>query len=141
MRFESPLKSRTWSSIRTQIILGFALILGLTLVIVVINFFTLQIIRSGIEATVDEAGRVRELSQAIQNEFLQARQQEQLFLENWRSLGYDEAFKQHVVENDQEAKEISGGPLHLQEGTSPQRKGMRQTDGRLPGVRVGCGIL
>lgn len=100
MRPESPLRSRTWSSIRTQIILGFGLILGLTLVIVVINFFALQIVRSGIEATVDEAGRVRELSQAIQNEFLLARQQEQLFLDNWRGLGYEEAFKRHVIQND-----------------------------------------
>ncbi|MGD8584208.1 MAG: GAF domain-containing protein [Chloroflexota bacterium] len=100
MRLESPLRSRTWSSIRTQIILGFGLILGLTLVIVVINFFALQIVRSGIEATVDEAGRVRELSQAIQNEFLLARQQEQLFLDNWRGLGYEEAFKRHVIQND-----------------------------------------
>jgi putative methionine-R-sulfoxide reductase with GAF domain len=72
----------------------------LTLVIVVINFFALQIVRSGIEATVDEAGRVRELSQAIQNEFLLARQQEQLFLDNWRGLGYEEAFKRHVIQND-----------------------------------------
>lgn len=100
MRFESPLKTRTLSSIRTQIILGFGLILGLTLIIVVINLFALQVVRSGIEATVDEAGRVRELSQAIQNEFLLARQQEQLFLENWRGLGFEEAFKRHVIQND-----------------------------------------
>ncbi|HSG14914.1 MAG TPA: GAF domain-containing protein [Anaerolineae bacterium] len=96
---EFPLKSKTLFSIRTQIILGFGLILGLTLIIVVINFFTLQILRSGIEATVDEAGRVRELSQAIQNEFLLARQQEQLFLDNWRGLGFETASQQHVLQN------------------------------------------
>ncbi len=100
MRFESPLNSKTLSSIRTQIIMGFGLILGLTLIIVLINFFALQIVRSGIEATVDEASRVRELSQAIQNEFLLSRQQEQLFLDNWRGLGYEEAFRRHVVQND-----------------------------------------
>ena len=89
---------KTLSSIRTQIIVGFALILGLTLIIVLINFFALQVLRSGIEATVDEAGRVRELSQGIQNEFLLARQQEQLFLENWRGLGF--------VEGDAEVRRI-----------------------------------
>ena len=96
---EFPLKLKTLSSIRTQIILGFGLIIGLTLIIVLINFFALQILRSGIEATVDEAGRVQELSQAIQNEFLLARQQEQLFRDNWRGLGFEEASGQHVFQN------------------------------------------
>jgi putative methionine-R-sulfoxide reductase with GAF domain len=79
--------------------MGFGLILGLTLIIVVINFFALQILRSGIEATVDEAARVRELGQAIQNEFLLARQQERLFLDNWRGLGFETASDLHVVQN------------------------------------------
>ncbi|UCG25191.1 MAG: GAF domain-containing protein [Chloroflexota bacterium] len=92
-------KSKTLSSIRTQIIMGFGLILGLTLIIVVINFFALQILRSGIEVTVEEAGRVRELGLAIQNEFLLARQEEQLFLDNWRGLGFEDASEQHVVKN------------------------------------------
>lgn len=111
---ESPLKSSTLSSIRTQIIMGFGLILGLTLIIVVINFIALQIVRSGIEATVDEAGRVRELSQAIQNEFLLARQQEQLFLDNWRGLGFEEASNRHVFPNERFVNRASANLAQLE---------------------------
>ncbi len=96
---EFPAKFKVLASIRTQIIMGFGLILGLTLMIVVINLFVLQILRSNIEATVDQAAGVRELSQGIQNEFLLARQQEQLFLDNWRGLGFEAASDQHISQN------------------------------------------
>ncbi len=87
------------TSIRTGIILGFGLILGLTLVIVIINFFTLRGLRFNIEATVDEAGLVQELSQDIANEFLLARQEEQAFLQNWRELGFENAKDTHITQN------------------------------------------
>jgi GAF domain-containing protein/HAMP domain-containing protein len=112
MTSEFPPKLKTLSSIRTQIILGFGLILGLTLIIVLINFVALQVLRSGIEATVDEAGRVQELSQAIQNEFLLARQQERLFQDNWRGLGFEEASGQHVFQNQ---RFVNRARLNLQE--------------------------
>jgi putative methionine-R-sulfoxide reductase with GAF domain len=121
---KAPLKLRTLSSIRTQIIVGFGLILGLTLVIVVVNFFALQTVRLGIEATVEEAGGVRELSQAIQNEFLLARQQEQLFLANWRGLGFEEASEQYVTINsfhvDRARKDLQDLEDLLAWTTSPQ---------------------
>ena len=47
------------NSIKTQIILGFGIILGLTLLIAIINLVALQVLQSNIEATIQEAGRVR----------------------------------------------------------------------------------
>jgi putative methionine-R-sulfoxide reductase with GAF domain len=99
MPSDSPLRSRLLSSIRAQIVIGFGLILSLTLILVMINFFALQTVRSGIQATVDEAGKVREYGQTIQNEFLLARQEEKLFLDNWRGLGFEKAFDTHVSQN------------------------------------------
>jgi GAF domain-containing protein len=87
------------SSIRTQIILGFGLILGLTLIIVAINLLSLRRLEADIRATVDEASRVRELSQEFQNQFLLARQEEKAFLDNWRVLGFETAADTHVTAN------------------------------------------
>ncbi|MGD2049060.1 MAG: hypothetical protein PVH03_06175, partial [Chloroflexota bacterium] len=87
------------SSIRTQIILGFGLILGLTLIIVAINLLSLRRLEADIRATVDEASRVRELSQEFQNQFLLARQEEKAFLDNWRVLGFEAAADTHVTAN------------------------------------------
>ncbi|MGH2536083.1 MAG: GAF domain-containing protein [Candidatus Promineifilaceae bacterium] len=87
------------SSIRSQIIVGFSVILGLTLLILVINYLALRNVQRGVEATVQEVSRGRELVQEVQNEFLLARQEEALFLENWRDLGFDTAVARHVVAN------------------------------------------
>lgn len=89
------------NSIRTGIILGFGLILGLTLIIVIINFISLRGLQRNIEATVNEAGLVRELSQDIANEFLLARQEEQAFLEKWRELGFENAKDAHITRNSE----------------------------------------
>ncbi len=93
------------TSIRTQIILGFGIILGLTLIIVVINFFTLRNLQVGIETTVEEASRVRELSQEFQNQFLLARQAEKAFLDDWRRLGFETAAGKYVTANQMHVAE------------------------------------
>jgi GAF domain-containing protein len=85
------------TSIRTQIILGFGIILGLTLLIAVINLVALQVLQTNIEATIQEASRIRELSQEFENQFLLARQEEKAFLDNWRTLGYEMAAGTHVA--------------------------------------------
>lgn len=83
------------SSIRSQIIVGFGLILGLTLVIVIINLHSLWAFRSEIEATVERASHARELGLQIQNEFLLARQQESLFLAAGLSDTAEDARTEH----------------------------------------------
>ncbi len=85
------------NSIKTQIILGFSIILSLTLLIAVINLVALQVLQTNIEATIQEASRVRELSQEFENQFLLARQEEKAFLDNWRTLGYEMAAETHVA--------------------------------------------
>jgi len=89
------------NSIKTQIILGFGIILGLTLLIAVINLVALQILQTNIEATIQEASRVRELSQEFENQFLLARQEEKAFLDNWRILGYEMAAETHVAKSQE----------------------------------------
>ncbi len=100
MESKFSLETFRLTSIRTQIILGFGILLGLTLLIVIINFVALQNIQAGIQETVEQASRIRELSQEFENEFLLARQQEGLFLESWRGLGFETARERHVVANE-----------------------------------------
>jgi putative methionine-R-sulfoxide reductase with GAF domain len=100
-------------SVRTQIIVGFGLILGLTFLIVLINYAALQNVEAGIEATVDEASRVRELGLDIQNSFLLARQEEQLFLGQWRVLGFENAVERHVTANREHLAEARAGLAEL----------------------------
>lgn len=99
MKSNFSLESLRLTSIRTQIILGFGLILTLTLIIVIINFVALQILQAGIQSTVEQASRIRELSQEFENQFLLARQQEDQFLTNWRALGFDRAKEEYVTAN------------------------------------------
>jgi GAF domain-containing protein len=93
------LRSIRLSSIRVQIVLGFGLILGLTLLIVLFNYFSIRTLESRIQTTVEEASRIRELSLEIQNEFLLARQEETGFLENWRAIGFEVAEARHAQAN------------------------------------------
>jgi putative methionine-R-sulfoxide reductase with GAF domain len=99
MNRKFSLRSLRLSSIRVQIVLGFGLILGLTLLIVLFNFFSIRTLESRIQATVEEASRIRELSLEIQNEFLLARREETSFLENWRAIGFDLAEGRHAQAN------------------------------------------
>lgn len=99
MESKLSIESFRLTSIRTQIILGFGLILGLTLLIVLINFVALRNVRTGIQETIEQASRIRELSQEFENEFLLARQQEERFLDNWRGLGFETARDRHVTAN------------------------------------------
>ena len=59
MKGKFSLERLRLTSIRNQIILGFGLMLGLTLIIVAINLLSLQRLEADIKATVDEASRVR----------------------------------------------------------------------------------
>ena len=99
MKRKFSLWSLRLSSIRVQIVLGFGLILGLTLFIVLFNFFSIRTLESRIQATVEEASLIRELSLEIQNDFLLARQEETNFLENWRAIGFEEAKSRHAQAN------------------------------------------
>jgi len=94
-----PTSFRLWS-VRTQIILGFGVILGLTLLIVLVNFFALRNLQAGIQATVEEAVRLREIGLETENQFLLARKEEREFLENWRGLGFEEARMRHATANE-----------------------------------------
>lgn len=104
----SATPNRIFGSIRSQLVLGYGLMLVLSLVIAVIGYQSLQNLRTSVQTTLDEASRIRELSLEIEVEFLQARQEESNFLAAWRSLGFERARAEHVVANN----------LHLEQARS-----------------------
>ncbi|MBE7472776.1 MAG: hypothetical protein DPW09_12050 [Anaerolineae bacterium] len=87
------------TSIRTLLGLGFGLILVLNLISAIIGYLTLRNLQTGVQITLDEATRVRELSLEVENEFLLARANEASFLTGWRSLGFDTAVASYVTAN------------------------------------------
>ena len=100
--------NRIFGSIRSQLVLGFGLILILALVIAIIGYQSLQSLRTSVQTTLEEASQIRELSLEIENEFLLARQDESSFLATWRSLGFEAAQAEYVSTNE----------LHLEQARS-----------------------
>ena len=95
----SPNPRRIGSSIRTQLLGGFGLILTLALAIALISYLSLQSLQTSIETNLEDATQIRELSLEIENEFLQARQAESNFLAEWRIIGFEEARTTYVLLN------------------------------------------
>lgn len=95
----SPKPNRIIGSIRSQLVFGFGLMLVLALVIAVIGYINMQSLQTGVEITLENANKVRELSLNIENDFLQARQAESNFLASWRSLGFEAAQEKYVSIN------------------------------------------
>ncbi len=85
--------------VRTQLIGGFGLILALNLISVVIGYLSLRYLQTGVQSTLAQASRIRELSLEVENEFLLAREAETSFLTGWRSLGFDIAVARDVTAN------------------------------------------
>jgi len=86
-------------TIRTQLILGFGLLLILALVIAVIGYMSLRSLQSSLESTLEVASRARELSLEFTNEFFEARQAESTFMVSWQVLGYDRAYEEYYLTN------------------------------------------
>ncbi|MCU0479769.1 MAG: ATP-binding protein [Anaerolineae bacterium] len=84
-------KRRKLGTIRFFLLLGFAVILGLSLLIAVIGYMSLTNLQNSIQVALNEAVAIRDYSLQIENDFLSARQYESNFLDNWRLLGFDEA--------------------------------------------------
>ncbi len=90
---------RIFGSIRSQLGLGFGLMLFLASVIAAIGFQSLQSLRTTVQTTLEEANQIRRLSLEIETEFLLARQAESNFLVSWRSLGFEAAQTEYVSAN------------------------------------------
>jgi nitrogen fixation/metabolism regulation signal transduction histidine kinase len=88
-------------SVRTRIIIGFGLILILTLITAVIGYVSLRALQDEVETTFASASRIRELGVQIENEFLLARQSESDFIANWRTIGIGTAVTKHAQANEQ----------------------------------------
>ena len=91
--------SRRLNSIQAQLNLGIGLILVLGFIIAIIGYVSLSRLQTGIQVTLEEASRIRELSLKIESEFLLARQDEASFLTGWRSMGTNAASVQYVSSN------------------------------------------
>ncbi|MCL4254821.1 MAG: HAMP domain-containing protein, partial [Anaerolineae bacterium] len=94
-------KQRPIHSIRFFLMLGFAVILGLSLLIALIGYISLRNLQDSIEVALNEAVRIRNFSLQIENDFLNARQYEADFLDNWRLLGFDEAEARFIIPHDE----------------------------------------
>jgi GAF domain-containing protein/HAMP domain-containing protein len=92
-------RRRLLGSIRSQLTLGFGLLLFLALVIAVLGFQSLNSLQTSVETTLEEASRARELSLEIETEFLLARQDEANFLNTWRLFGFEVARAEYVTSN------------------------------------------
>lgn len=108
-------KKRQLRSIRFFLLLGFAVILGLSLLIAVIGYISLRNLQTSSESALNEAVRIRDFSLQLENDFLSARQYEANFLDNWRLLGFDEAENQFVSEH---TMAIASAQTHLIELTA-----------------------
>ena len=91
--------TRFFGSIRSQLLLGFGLLLFLALAIALIGYQSLKALQTSVQTTLDEARRIRELSLEIETEYLQARQAEASFMATWRSLGVETAQASYVTVN------------------------------------------
>jgi GAF domain-containing protein len=109
-RTRKPLRSGV--SIQFQLIIGSGMILAMAYVIASISFVNLRNIQKIIQTTLQNANQIQELSTSIQNEFLQARQNEAEFIASWRSIGFDAAVQQHVKVNQEH---IATANAHLTE--------------------------
>lgn len=87
------------NSIRSQLLIGFGLILTLALVSSAIGFISLAYVQSGVQRILDDAGRLRELSLEVRSDFMFARQNESDFLANWRVIGFNQAAEQYGTAN------------------------------------------
>jgi signal transduction histidine kinase len=94
-------KPRPLQSIRFFLMIGFAVILGLSLLIALIGYISLQNLQNSTEVALNQAVQIRNFSLQIQNDFLHARQYEADFLDNWRILGFDEAENRFVIPHTQ----------------------------------------
>lgn len=90
-------KRRQLGTIRFFLLLGFAVILGLSLLIAVIGYMSLTNLQNSIQVALNEAVAIRDYSLQIENDFLSARQYESNFLDNWRLLGFDEAENRFIM--------------------------------------------
>lgn len=99
MLSEPRVKSaRRPAPIRTQLFVGFGLILVLALLIAVIGYVSLRSLQWGTQATIEQAEHIRQLSLAIERDFLSARQSEARFLNSWRSIGPEAAAERYMTE-------------------------------------------
>lgn len=94
-------KQRPLHSIRFFLMLGFAVILGLSLLIALIGYISLRNLQDSIEVALNQAVQIRNFSLQIENDFLRARQYEADFLDNWRLLGFDEAEARFIFPHDE----------------------------------------
>lgn len=94
-------KPRPLQSIRFFLMLGFAVMLGLSLIIALIGYIGLRNLQESTEMALNQAVQIRNFSLQIQNDFLNARQYEADFLDNWRILGFDEADNRFIIPHTQ----------------------------------------
>jgi signal transduction histidine kinase/ActR/RegA family two-component response regulator len=87
-----------FNSIRTQLALGFALILLPLVIYALTGYLSLRNVRRSLETSQD-AAHVRDLSLQVRAEFLMARQAEADFLARWRILGLEASLDRFVATN------------------------------------------
>ena len=98
-------KIRRRSSIRFQLVIGFAVIVGLTILSVLVTTNALRTLEGQTNEVIETTVRIKELSQNVESQFLLARQAEAAFLQRWRELGFTRANEEFVTDTQNHIRE------------------------------------
>lgn len=94
---------------------GFGLFLGLTLIIVAVCLISLHNVQNTFQSALDQGVGIERLASNIETELLEAQHNDKDFLLNWQSEGFDTAYNNYVVANQQHVANI-GQALDTLEG-------------------------
>lgn len=98
---KAPFRVYGLTSIRSQMMLGFGIILLFNGISAAIGYLSLQRLQANTQTALEQAAQIRELSLEVRNEFLLARQYEESFLTQWQTTGFRSHAQQYVDTNQQ----------------------------------------
>lgn len=96
---KAPFRVYGLTSIRSQMMLGFGIILLFNGISATIGYLSLQRLQANTRTALEQAAQIRELSLEVRNEFLLARQYEESFLTQWHTTGFRSQAQQYVDSN------------------------------------------
>jgi putative methionine-R-sulfoxide reductase with GAF domain len=121
-----PVKIRS-TNIRMRLALAVFFFSGLAMLVSLLGYWGMSRLRDGAELAMGGAVRIQELSQEFETEFLLARQAESAFLNNWRTIGFDQAAERYLTSNSQHLA-LAKGKLDLLQMLSPDTGSDTMTD-------------
>jgi methyl-accepting chemotaxis protein len=84
-------------SIRAQLTFGIGIIILLISGIAFMSYVSVEYFQVNFQNMIEEVNHIRELSLGIENNFFLARREEILFMDEWRTIGFEAASAEHVA--------------------------------------------